>query len=250
MAHSSLGIILFRIIVLTLAIAAWQFAPFGRGMELWVSRPFLILARLWEWVDDGSLWPHLFATGSEMIIGYLLGCASAIWLGLVLGMLPKLNRVLAPFLAAFYAMPKIALAPLFVIFFGIGLESKVALVWITVFFLVFNNTLDGVRDVDRDLIQVLRIMGARRSEIVRKILLPSAAPWIFTGMRIAVRYAFTSALLAELMAANRGLGFLIEYHSGSFDTTGAYAAILVIVILSVGITEILSRIENSAGRGR
>jgi NitT/TauT family transport system permease protein len=143
-----------------------------------------------------------------------------------------------------YALPKIALAPLFVIVLGIGIASKVALVAITVFFLVLTSTLDGVRNVDRDLVQALSLMGATRTEVIRKALVPAALPWIFTGMRIAVRYAFSNTLLAELIASNRGIGYLIEYYSGTFDAAGAYAAILVLVMCSVGLTEVLSRIET------
>ena len=120
---------------------------------------------------------------------------------------------------------------------------------ITVFFLVLNSTLDGVRNVDRDLTQALSLMGATRSEVIRKVLLPAALPWIFTGMRISVRYAFTNTLLAELISANKGIGFLIEYYSGIFDATGTYTAILVLVIMSVGLTEVLSWIERSMARG-
>ena len=149
-----------------------------------------------------------------------------------------------PLLAGFYALPKIALAPLFVILLGVDNASKVALVAVTVFFLVLTSTIEGVREVDRDMVNALVLMGATRMEIIRKVLIWAALPWIFTGMRIAVRYAFTATLLAELIAANRGLGFLIELNSGNFNTTGAYAAIVVIVICSVLLTELLSRLES------
>ena len=152
------------------------------GIKFWLSSPSAILSTLWGWMVDGSLWAHLGATLSVMVIGYVIGCAVGIGLGLLFGFLPRLYRVLVPFVAAFYALPKIALAPLFIILLGIGMSSKVALVAITVFFLLLNSTIDGVRDVDRDLVQSLRLMGATRIEVLRKVLLPSALPWIFTGM--------------------------------------------------------------------
>jgi sulfonate transport system permease protein len=123
---------------------------------------------------------------------------------------------------------------------GVDHASKIALVAVTVLFLVLFATIDGVRAVDRSVINALVLMGATRTEIIRKVLLWAALPWIFTGMRIAVRYAFTTTLLAELIAANRGLGFLIELNSGNFNTTGAYAAIVVVIICSVVLTELLS----------
>ena len=237
-----------RALVIGGLLAFWQFVP-GKALRFWMSGPLDIVTRLWTWVLDGSLWEHLGATVAAMTLGYGLGTAVGVSLGLLFGFLPKLHRVLAPYIAALYAMPKIALAPLFIIVFGIGIESRVALVAITVFFLILNSTLDGVRNVDRDLTQALSLMGATRSEVIRKVLLPAALPWIFTGMRISVRYAFTNTLLAELISANMGIGFLIEYYSGIFDATGTYAAILVLVIMSVGLTELLTRIEQSMARG-
>ena len=241
---------LARLAIVAALVAAWEFIPVSKQIKFWLSSPSQIVATLWGWIADGSLWNHLGATLSVMVTGYAVGCAAGIALGLLLGFMPRLYRVLSPFIAAFYALPKIALAPLFIILLGIGMTSKVALVAITVFFLLINNTIDGIRDVDRDLVQVLRLMGATRGEVLRKVLLPSALPWIFTGARIAVRYAFTSTLLAELIASNRGLGFLIEFNSGNFNATGSYAAILVLVIFSVTLTELLTRMQSLMARRR
>jgi NitT/TauT family transport system permease protein len=236
-----------RVVVLAVLLALWQFAP-SPALRFWISGPVDIVLRLWSWILDGSLWENLEATLAAMALGYAIGTGFGIGLGLLFGFLPRLHRVLSPYISALYALPKIALAPLFVILFGIGIESKVALVSITVFFLVLTSTLDGVRNVDRDLVRALSLMGATRGEVIRKALVPAALPWIFTGMRIAVRYAFSNTLLAELIASNRGIGFLIEYYSGTFDAAGAYAAILVLVACSVGLTELLSRVETRMGR--
>jgi NitT/TauT family transport system permease protein len=224
-------------------LAVWQLVP-SPALRFWVSGPVDIVVRLWSWILDGSLWDNLEATLAAMALGYAIGTVTGVALGLLFGFLPRLHRVLSPYISALYALPKIALAPLFVIVLGIGIASKVALVAITVFFLVLTSTLDGVRNVDRDLVQALSLMGATRTEVIRKALVPAALPWIFTGMRIAVRYAFSNTLLAELIASNRGIGYLIEYYSGTFDAAGAYAAILVLVMCSVGLTEVLSRIET------
>jgi NitT/TauT family transport system permease protein len=232
-----------RVVVLTALLAVWQYAP-GPALRFWISSPVDIVTKLWSWVLDGSLWENLEATLAAMALGYMIGTATGVGLGLVFGFLPRLHRILSPYISALYALPKIALAPLFVILFGIGIASKVVLVAVTVFFLVLTATLDGVRNVDRDLVQALSLMGATRAEVIRKALVPGALPWIFTGMRIAVRYAFSNTLLAELIASNRGIGFLIEYYSGTFDAAGAYAAILVLVACSVGLTELLSWIET------
>jgi NitT/TauT family transport system permease protein len=141
-------------------------------------------------------------------------------------------------------LPKIALAPLLVIVLGIDIGSKVALVAITAVFLLFYSVLDGIRDVDRDLVQTLRLMGATRGEIVRKVLIPATLPWIFTGMRVAVRYSFTATVVGELIAANRGVGYLIEANAGLYNATGVFAGVFIIVVLSVGMTELLTRVEG------
>jgi len=236
------GRTLARLVLALIILAAWEFQP-SAGLRFWMSGPIEIVVQLSSWILDGSLWENVAATVLAMVLGYALGAATGIALGLLFGLVPYLYRVLSPYIAALYAMPKIALAPLFVIVFGIGMESKVALVAITVFFLVLNSTLDGVRNVDRQLTRQLMLMGATELEMTGKVLVPATLPWIFTGMRIAVRYAFTNALLAELIASNHGIGFMIEYYSGIFDATGTYAAILVLVILSVTLTELLTRIE-------
>ncbi len=240
--------VLWRSGLILVLLGYWEYVPISRATKFWLSRPSEIVATAWGWVAEGSLWGHLGATLIVMVAGYVIGCASGIGLGFLLGLLPRLHRVVSPYLAAFYALPKIALAPLFIMLLGIGFTPKITLVAITVFFLVLNSTVDGVRDVDRDQVQALTLMGATRGEVIRKLLLWSALPWIFTSMRIAVRYAFTNTLLAELFAANRGLGYLIQSTSGNFDATGTYAAILVLMIFSVLLTEVLSRLENRMAR--
>jgi NitT/TauT family transport system permease protein len=243
------GRIVARLILALLLLALWEYQP-SADLRFWMSGPVEIVARLWSWLLDGSLWDNVGATLLAMALGYAIGTTSGIVLGLLFGLMPRLYRVLSPYIAALYAMPKIALAPLFVIVFGIGIQSKVALVAITVFFLVLNSTLDGVRNVDRDLTRSLALMGATRLEVIGKVLVPATLPWIFTGMRIAVRYAFTNTLLAELIASNSGIGFMIEYYSGVFDATGTYAAILVLVIMSVGLTELLTQVEVRMSHGK
>ena len=240
---------LARSLLVLILLAMWQYLP-SQGLRFWMSGPLDIVVRLWSWVLDGSLWENLGATLLAMVLGYVIGTGVGIALGLLFGLMPRLHRVLSPYITALYAMPKIALAPLFVIVFGIGLEPKVVLVAVTVFFLILNSTLDGVRNVDRDLVRTLTLMGATRLEVTDKVLVPATLPWIFTGMRISVRYAFTNTLLAELIAANSGIGFMIEYYSGIFDATGTYAAILVLVIMSVGLTEVLTQVEAMMSHGR
>jgi sulfonate transport system permease protein len=242
---STPGLIVTRLAILGAFLGAWEYASGTYISKFWLSSPSRIAEMLWQWVSTGSLWPHLEATMLAMSIGYVIGVAGGVSLGILLGFMPKVQRILMPYVSGLYALPKIALAPLFVILLGIDIPSKIALVAITVVFLLLYNTLDGIRDVDRDLVQTLRIMGATRREIVFKVLMPATLPWIFTGMRIAVRYAFTAAVMGELIAANKGVGYLIEANAGLYNATGVFAGIFVLVVLSVFLTELLTRAEGA-----
>jgi NitT/TauT family transport system permease protein len=244
--RTTLGVLLLRIAIVVAVLVAWEMASGRLISKFWVSSPSAIFAVLRRWVADGSLWMHLEATVTAIGAGYVIGCGAGIAIGLLLGFLPRTQRVIAPFLSAFYSIPKIALAPLFVIAFGIGIESKICLVAVTVFFLVLFSTIDGIRDVDPDLIESLEIMGASRFEIATKLIIPAAKPWTFTGMRISVRYATTAAILGEVIAANRGIGFLIEYNSGQFNAAGVFAAVLILVLVGVVVTELLTRLERGS----
>ena len=238
------GLIIARFLIIAGFLLFWELASGRIISKFWVSSPSKVFELLITWVTDGSLWPHLEATLVAMGLGYAIGCSAGVGLGLLFGFLPTFQKVVMPYVSGLYALPKIALAPLLVIILGIDIGSKVALVAVTTVFLLFYSTLDGIRDVDRDLMQTLRLMGATRGEIIRKILIPATLPWIFTGMRVAVRYAFTSAVLGELIAANKGIGYLIEANAGLYNATGVFAGVFIIVVLSVGMTELLTRAEG------
>jgi NitT/TauT family transport system permease protein len=244
------GLIIIRLLIVGLFLAAWELASGTVISKFWVSNPSSVARMLWQWVSEGSIWPHLGATLLAMGLGYVIGSVLGVSFGLLLGFLPRFQRVVMPYLAGFYALPKIALAPLLVILLGIDIPSKVALVAITTLFLLLYSTLDGIRDADPDLVETLRLMGADRSEIIRKVLIPATLPWIFTGLRVAVRYSFTAAVLGELIAANKGVGYLIEANAGLYNATGVFAGVSIIVVLSVGFTELLTRAEGTKTPGR
>jgi NitT/TauT family transport system permease protein len=243
------GLIVARLLLVGAFLGAWELASGTLISKFWVSNPSSVAKLLWQWIADGSLWPHLEATLLAMGLGYVIGAVLGIGFGLLLGFSPRVQEVVMPYVAGLYALPKIALAPLLVILLGIDIPSKVALVAITTLFLVLYSTRDGLRDVDRDLVGTLQLMGADRGEIVRKVLIPATLPWIFTGLRVAVRYSFTAAVLGELIAANQGVGYLIEANAGLYNATGVFAGVFVIVALSVGITELLTRAEGAKGPG-
>jgi NitT/TauT family transport system permease protein len=176
---------------------------------------------------------HIWATVYATLLGFAIGAAAGMVGGIWLGLSPFLSRLLDPYIWAFNALPKVALAPLFLLWFGLGISSKVALAAVLVVFLVFVNTFSGVREVDRDLVDSLRLMRATPSQVLTKVILPSATSWIFVGLRTAVPYALIGAIIGELIASNRGLGYLVQRAGSEFDTAGVFAALVVIAVLAI-----------------
>jgi len=179
----------------------WQGAS-GRLVDsFFISNPIDIGARLYRWIVDGSIFGHIGATLYATAMGFIIGSVGGALLGVWLGVSPFANRLLSPYLNALNALPKVALAPLFVLWFGLGIESKIALAAVLVLFLVFLNTFAGVREVDQDLIDGARMMRATRAQVILKVVLPSATSWVFAGLKIAMPYALIGAVLGEMIAA-------------------------------------------------
>lgn len=219
-------------------LALWQVAS-GRWINVFfVSRPSAIAETLWEWVADGSLFYHAGITATEAFAGFAIGGALGIGVGVALGRSRFLAELLEPMIMAFYSLPKVALAPLFVLWLGIGLEMKITLTAAVVFFLVFLNTYTGVRSVSRELVAILRLMGASEWHVLAKVVLPSAITWVFAGLRISVPYALIGAIVGELIASNRGLGYLLSSAAGQFQTAGVFAALLAVMALA-GVLNLL-----------
>lgn len=219
---------------LGLAIAAaWQGISGRLVDDYFISNPLAIARRLGAWLRDGSIFQHLWATVYATIIGFVIGSVTGVVLGVWLGVSRFAARLTNPYLMALNALPKVALAPLFVLWFGIGIESKIALAAILVMFLVFLNTFAGVLEVDRDLIDCARLMKATRAQVLTKIVIPSAASWVFAGLKTAVPYALIGVVLGEMIAANRGLGYLVQFSGAQFDTAGVFAVLVVVALLAM-----------------
>jgi NitT/TauT family transport system permease protein len=222
----------YRVLLLLAILALWQFASGTIIAEFFISKPSAIGASLWQKVARGNLFFHIGITASEAFIGFLVGAFLGTLIGVLLGRIPFLADLLQPFILAFYSLPKIALAPLFVLWIGIGMEMKIVLTATVVFFLVFLNTFTGVRNVSKELEAILYLMGANERHVLTKVVLPSAITWVFAGLRISVPYALIGAIVGELIASNRGLGFVLASASSQFDTAGVFAALLVIMALA------------------
>ena len=237
-----------RILLLVVLIAVWQLASGSLLSPLVFSSPLAVLHQLLQWIGDGTLWFHTAITLQETMLGLLFGIVAGIIAGFLLGPQQVLGKILDPFIIALYSIPKVALAPLFIVWFGIGLHMKVIMAAVTVFFLVFFNTLAGVRNVDLDLVHAVYLMGGGRRDIMFKVIIPSATGWVLTGLRIAIPYALIGAIIAELVASNRGIGYLIDSSAAQFNTAGVFAALVVLTIIAAILNAIVEVIDRKTSR--
>lgn len=238
-----LKVAILRLLLAAAIVAAWQLAS-GRLVDpLFVSSPLAVAGRMVELLRGGEIWVHLRATVTAVVEGYVIGAVVGIALGFATGRSAVLSQTLEPFLMAFYSIPKMALAPLFVIWLGIGLASKVAIVFLSVFFLTFFNTYAGVKDVSADLVNLARIMRASRRTVLCKVIFPAATPSIILGLKMGLPYGIIGAFVGEFIASNKGIGYYILYSSSVFDSTGVFAGVFILLALVVLANWALGRLE-------
>lgn len=222
----------------------WQWAAGRLIKEIYVSKPTAVAARLYELFSSGEIYPHLWTTGQELVLGYVIGVAGGILAGYALGRSPRLASIFEPYVMAFYGIPKIALAPLFIIWFGIGIWSKIALAAIMVFFLVFYNVYTGVRSVDRELVNLTLVMGANQRQLTYHVYFPAAAPHVLLGMRMAVPYSVIGVIVGEFTSSTQGLGLFIHEASSTYDPAGVFAGIVILLAFVVVANVLAGRLER------
>ncbi|MGM4905490.1 ABC transporter permease [Tardiphaga sp. 866_E4_N2_1] len=225
-----------RIIFAAALAAIWQVGSAWAGPEQ-ISSPVLVVQQIYVWIASGVLLGHVGYTVLEAALGFLIGAVPGLLLPLVLRRHVFLAAVLDPFIMIGYGLPKIAFIPLFIVWFGIGIWSKVALVASVSFFLVFFSTSEGVRAVDPRLLRMAKVAGASEAQLLRTIVLPSATPFVFQAVQIALPLSIGGAAIAELISSNRGLGYLIQSSAGNFEITGALAAVAALTLI-VALTNI------------
>lgn len=232
-----------RALVLAAFLTLWQGASAVAGAN-WFSTPLAVAQRLWSAALNGDLWHHGSYTLTAAVIGFLIGGVPGALLPFALRRMETLRAVLDPFLVAGFGAPKVALTPLFIIWFGIGIASKVALVASVVFFLVFFMTTAGLAAVDQKLIAAARVFGADAALISREIVWPASVPYVFTGLRVAAPYAIGTAVVGELISSNRGLGYLIQAGATDFDPAGIFAGVIVLAALVIALNASLDAAER------
>ena len=252
-AHTAAGtsartILAWQIAVGVGWLAVWELTG-ALTRSPWVSRPSLIGLRLLQWAR-GNLAIHIATTVTEVLVGLLFGTVFGVLAGLWFGRAPLLAGVMRPVIVAFYSVPLIALTPLFIMFFGLDMLPKIVLVAIVVYFLLFFNTFAGAQAVDNDLIAAIELMGSTTRERFQKVVAPACLAWIVGGLKVALPYALVAATTGEMLAARRGLGFLLSDAAAQFDMTGLYAALFVLMLLGLGVAGTVTWLEQRLLRWR
>jgi len=238
-----------QVALLVALLGAWQIAVETKSISVFFfGSPGGTWRELYEWIRrgtvQGSLWQQAWVTIQETLIGFGVGVLLGVLLGMLLGRIPLLARVFNVYIGTLNSIPRIVLGSVFVIWFGLGMGSKIALAVVLVFFSVFFNAFQGARDVDAALIANARILGAGHGAVVRHVVLPSAFSWIIASLRIAFGLAITGAVVGEILGATQGLGLLIEQSQGNFDPNGVYAGLVVTTVLAVTAEGLITLLER------
>ena len=238
-------VLVWQVLVAVLVVFAWQLLVDVKLLDpFFVSRPTEIARRIATWIVDGTLVRHLFVTVEESLLGLIVGAALGIASGFALARAPTAARVFDPYIKMLNAVPRVVLAPLFLLWFGLGIWSKVALAVTLVFFVMFFSTYQGVRDADPVLIDNARMLGATERQLVRHVLVPSALTWIFSSLQTSLGFAMVGAVVGEYLGATHGLGYVISQAEGTFDTTGVFAGMTVLAFVVVIVSMAVSRLER------
>ncbi len=225
----SLRINFYRLLLLAAIIGVWQMnAYFGWVPKFFVGNPVDIFSKIFSWFSFGSIYRHLGVTLVETLLSFVIGAAAGVTVGLWLALSPTWSRVLDPFIKAANSMPRLILAPIFAIWFGLGIWSKVALGVTLVFFIVFFNVHQGVREVSPVVLANVRMLGATRAQLIRRVYVPSALTWVFSSLHLSVGMAFVGAVIGEYLGSAAGVGYLILQAESIFDIDTVIAGILTL----------------------
>src|SRR5579863_1373560 len=243
--RSTAPIMVARVVFLLAFLAIWQYSvAAGYANPAFISSPTSIARSLWGLLAGGELMPNLATTLLEILMAFALSVVFGIASAVVLDRNDWLNRITAPFLTAFNSMPRIALGPLFILWFGIGIASKVVLAFSLGYFIMLLSTLGGLKNVDRDLLLMSRLFGASELRLFRHVRQPWALPSIFAGLRLTLIYCSAGAVIGEMIAAQSGLGLLVQTFSGRFDVAGVMALILVVALVVMALTALMDFAER------
>jgi NitT/TauT family transport system permease protein len=239
---------LARVALLAVVLITWQLTS-GHWFPAFVmSSPVRVWDKVRDWLSSGYLLSNLGVTLEETFIGFAFGTLIGVAAGLLIGLSRFASDVLSPFINALYAVPKIMLGPLFVVWFGIDLTMKATLSGLFVVFIVFYNIWTGVQEVDQDLVEAFRVMGGGRWAIVRGIYIPSALSWLFNSLRLAFPVALIGATVGEFVASSAGLGFVATNAATQADTAGVFVAVVAVTVVAVAMDQLIVAAQRIVNR--
>ncbi|MBB3660905.1 NitT/TauT family transport system permease protein [Rhizobium sp. BK650] len=236
---------LIQLTLLIVVVGGWQLGVNAGVIDVFFfPSPVDIFHQVLTWVTDPSFYKHVSITLTETVLGYVIGTVLGIAAGVWLGLSRSIARILDPFIKGLNAIPRVVLAPIFVLWLGLGLWSKVALAVTLVFFVTFFNAMQGVREVNPVVLSNTRILGAKHFDLLRHVYFPAAASWILSSLRTSVGFAVVGAIIGEYLGASAGLGYLIAQAEGNFDAVGVFAGIVILAIFVLLIDLVLDLVES------
>jgi NitT/TauT family transport system permease protein len=216
-----------------------------RQAAFFFGEPLYVIQRIWIWfVTDADIYEHLGVTLAETLLAFAIGSVGGLAGGLWLALSPMASAILEPYIKAMNSMPRIILAPIFAVWFGLGIASKVALGVTLVFFIVFFNVYQGVKEVSPVILANARMLGANQRQLLRHVYLPSATSWVFSSLHTSVGLAFVGAVVGEYLGSSRGVGYLILQAEGSFDINTVMAGIVVLTMFALVLDAVVGKIEK------
>jgi NitT/TauT family transport system permease protein len=253
--HRRRTVIFWRVAILIAFLGLWEVAARLAWIDpFFYAMPSAIAQRLYEWTTEGTsegpLWYHLYVTMEESVIGFVTGSVAGIIIGVALGRNRMAADIFSIYIKVINSIPRVVLAPIFIMILGLGLASKVALAFVMVFFVVFHNAFQGVREADRAMIANARILGASNWQLTRSVIVPSAMSWIFASLHVSFGFAIIGAIVGEFVGARFGIGLLINIAKGSFDAAGMYAAIVIVMVVALGAEYLMTMVENRLAKWR
>jgi sulfonate transport system permease protein len=244
-------VLLLQLGVFVLIVGTWQvLAATGLIDPFFYSRPSAIAAKIWDWLSSGYIWPHLAVTLVEAMLAFVIGSALGIAAGLALARIDLLAAIFDPYIRILNALPRVILAPIFILWFGLDIASKVALGVTLVFFVVFFNTFQGIREVDPVVRDNARMLQATDRQMMRHVYLPSAMAWIFSSLHTSIGFALVGAVVGEYIGASRGIGYVVAQAQGVFDTTAVFAGLILTSAVVLCIDLAINRLERYLLRWR
>jgi NitT/TauT family transport system permease protein len=233
-----------RLVLIGGFLVGWQLVVTAGLIDpFWIASPVLVAQELWRLISDGSLLGDVAITVIEALVAFVISSALGIASGLLLARSPFWDELLAPVIVGLNSLPRIALAPLIILWFGVGFAAKVVTAFTLIYFILLVNTLSGAKNVDNDILTIARLMGASRRDLLWKVTLPSSLPWIFAGLNLGLTYSLLGVIVAEILASNQGLGYVIESSAGNFNTAGVFAGLLTLALVAWAFSAVVRRIE-------